>query len=181
MGGVDKGLQPHRGQPLALHALQRLRPQVGPLMLSANRHLDTYRAFGVPVWPDAWADHPGPLAGMLAGLERCATPWLAAVPCDTPSFPSDLVARLAAALVDEEAEIALAATSDGGRLQLHPVCSLMAVHLADSARAALAGGERRIGHWASRHRRAVVVFDDVAAFFNANTVDELQQLQRDGT
>ena len=29
MGGIDKGLQLFRGQPLAQHALARLAPQVG--------------------------------------------------------------------------------------------------------------------------------------------------------
>ena len=69
MGGVDKGLQNHHGIPLALHALLRLQPQVGHLMLNANRNLGAYEAFGAPVWPDATADFPGPLAGVLAGLD----------------------------------------------------------------------------------------------------------------
>ena len=59
MGGVDKGLQNHLGIPLTLHAMQRLQAQVGALMISANRHLDTYASFGVPVWPDAVTGHPG--------------------------------------------------------------------------------------------------------------------------
>ncbi|HXD26818.1 MAG TPA: NTP transferase domain-containing protein, partial [Propionibacteriaceae bacterium] len=68
MGGVDKGLQEHRGVPLALHALRRLAPQVGRVMLSANRNLEAYRSMGAPVWADEISDYPGPLAGMLAGL-----------------------------------------------------------------------------------------------------------------
>ena len=98
MGGVDKGLQIHRGRPLAAHALERLRPQVGRLMVNANRNLETYRAMGVPVWPDEVPDYPGPLAGMLAGLAHCETALMATVPCDTPNFPLDLVARLASGL-----------------------------------------------------------------------------------
>ena len=109
MGGVDKGLQNHRGIPLALHALLRLQAQVGQTMLNANRNLGAYESFGVPVWPDTSADYPGPLAGVLAGLERCETPYLVTVPCDTPNFPDDLVARLAEALQAEDAEIAMAA------------------------------------------------------------------------
>ena len=63
MGGVDKGLQPFRGQPLAMHALQRLQPQVGDVMINANRNIPAYQAFGVPVWPDA---DPQAYAGPLA-------------------------------------------------------------------------------------------------------------------
>ena len=97
MGGVDKGLQDHRGIPLALHALRRLQPQVGTAMLSANRNLPDYEAMGVPVWSDSIEGYAGPLAGLLTGLEHARTDWLVTVPCDTPDFPSDLVDRLAEA------------------------------------------------------------------------------------
>ena len=80
--------------PLAMHALFRLQPQVGEMMINANRNLAAYESMGVPVWPDALPDYPGPLAGFLAGLERCETPYLVVVPCDTPLFPEDLVERL---------------------------------------------------------------------------------------
>jgi molybdopterin-guanine dinucleotide biosynthesis protein A len=177
MGGVDKGLQLHRGQPLAMHALHRLRPQVGRLLLSANRHLDVYRGFGAPVCTDALPDHPGPLAGLLAGLDQAATSWLACVPCDTPDFPADLVARLADGLATESADLAVAATLEDGMPRTHPVFCLLRTTLAADLRAALAGGERRVGRWMARHRRAVVVFDEAAAFFNANTAEDLQRLQ----
>ena len=95
MGGVDKGLQNHLGMPLAMHALLRLGPQVGEIMINANRNLGAYEAMGVPVWPDTLPDYAGPLAGFLAGLEHCETPYLVTVPCDSPLFPDDLVQRLA--------------------------------------------------------------------------------------
>ena len=178
MGGVDKGLELHLGQPLARHALDRLRPQVGSLMLSANRHLDTYGAMGVPVWPDVQGDYAGPLAGMLAGLSRCTTHWMVTVPCDTPGFPEDLVGRLAAAVAHEGAELALAATREpDGSLQPHPVFCLMQASLRESLEAFLSQGQRRIDRWTGRHRQVTVVFEDLDAFFNANTPEELQRLQ----
>ena len=177
MGGVDKGLQNHLGIPLALHAMQRLSPQVGAVMISANRHLDTYASFGVPVWPDAMADHPGPLAGFLAGLEHCTTPYLVTVPCDTPNFPTDLVARLAAGLISQDAQIAIAATREAEGVQLQPVFCLMASGLKDSLTEFIASGQRHVERWTALHRCATVVFDDAAAFANANTAQELQRLQ----
>lgn len=181
MGGVDKGLQNHLGLPLAMHALLRLQPQVGHLMINANRNLGAYEAMGVPVWPDAIADYPGPLAGFLAGLERCETPYLVTVPCDTPNFPTDLVARLAEALVAEDAEIAMAATveegPEGRKIQVQPVFCLMRATLMESLVAFTHGGQRKIDRWTGQHRCATVVFDDAGAFFNANTPDELQRLQ----
>ena len=121
MGGVDKGLQNHLGTPLALHALLRLGPQVGEIMINANRNLGAYESMGVPVWPDSLPDYAGPLAGFLTGLERCETPYLVTVPCDSPRFPLDLVERLADGLESQQAEIALAATREGVATRVHPV------------------------------------------------------------
>ena len=180
MGGVDKGLQSHLGMPLALHALLRLTPQVGHMMINANRNLGAYESMGVPVWPDSLPDYAGPLAGFLTGLERCETPYLVTVPCDSPRFPLDLVARLAAALESQDAEIALAATRDGDAIQVHPVFCLMKSSLMESLVRFTHEGQRKIDRWTALHRCAEVLFDDAAAFANANTTAELQQLQRDG-
>ncbi len=180
MGGVDKGLQNHLGMPLALHALLRLAPQVGEVMINANRNLGAYESMGVPVWPDSLPDYAGPLAGFLTGLERCETPYLVSVPCDSPRFPLDLVARLAAALESQDAEIALAATQDGDRIQVHPVFCLMKASLMESLVRFTQGGQRKIDRWTALHRCTEVLFDDAGAFANANTAAELQQLQRDG-
>jgi molybdopterin-guanine dinucleotide biosynthesis protein A len=180
MGGVDKGLQNHLGTPLALHALLRLAPQVGEVMINANRNLGAYESMGVPVWPDSLPDYAGPLAGFLTGLERCETPYLVSVPCDSPRFPLDLVARLAAALESQNAEIALAATRDGDAIQVHPVFCLMKSSLMESLVRFTHDGQRKIDRWTALHRCAEVLFDNAAAFANANTAAELQQLQRDG-
>jgi molybdopterin-guanine dinucleotide biosynthesis protein A len=181
MGGVDKGLQNHLGMPLALHSLLRLQGQVGSAMLNANRNLGAYESMGVPVWPDSQADFAGPLAGMLVGLEHCETPWLVTVPCDTPNFPTDLVERLAAAAQAEDAEIAMAATrepddQDQTVVRVQPVFCLLKSSLLESLQAFLDSGQRKIDRWTAQHRCAVVVFDDSAAFFNANTVEELRRL-----
>lgn len=178
MGGVDKGLQDHRGTPLALHALRRLQPQVGTAMLSANRNLPDYEAMGVPVWSDSIEGYAGPLAGLLTGLEHARTDWLVTVPCDTPDFPPDLVDRLAEAATAQGAEIAMAATREDGELRAQPVFCLLRTGLAPSLLAFLQAGERKFGKWTAQHRMVQVAFDDAAAFFNANTSDELRQLQR---
>ena len=177
MGGVDKGLQPYRGVPLALHALRRLGPQVGSVMINANRNEAAYAAFGAPVWPDAQADFAGPLAGFLAGLAHCATPYLATVPCDSPLFPADLVARLSAAMAAHDADIASAATLERGTRQVHHVFCLMRASLQDSLMRYMQSGQRKVEIWTAQHRCVNVMFDDAAAFANANTAAELQQLQ----
>lgn len=177
MGGVDKGLQNHNGIPLAMHALLRLQMQVGHVMINANRNLGAYESMGAPVWPDALPDYPGPLAGFLAGLEHCETPYLVTVPCDTPGFPLDLVERLAAALEANGAEIAMAATVENGEQQVQPVFCLMKTTLMESLVQFTQSGQRKIDRWTAMHRCVEVPFDDAGAFFNANTLAELQQLQ----
>jgi molybdenum cofactor guanylyltransferase len=177
MGGIDKGLQTHLGVPLALHALERLRPQVATLMLNANRNLASYQAMGVPVWPDEITDYPGPLAGMLAGLANCRTPYLVTVPCDTPNFPLDLVARLAEGLAGTDGDMATAYTREDGALRAQPVFCLMRASVRDSLYAFVSSGERKTGLFAARHHSAKVVFNDPAAFANANTLEELATLQ----
>ena len=188
MGGVDKGLQTFNGMPLALHTLTRLQLSggVGTVMINANRNLAAYESFGVPVWPDGLADYAGPLAGFLTGLERCETPYLLTVPCDTPLLPFDLANRLAAALEAEDADIAMAAAPEAGRdgqmqLRTQPVFCLLRIELLESLVRFTQDGGRKIDAWTALHTTAVVPFDapgdNPQAFFNANTLAELHQLE----
>ncbi|PZQ74208.1 MAG: molybdenum cofactor guanylyltransferase MobA [Variovorax paradoxus] len=185
MGGLDKGLQDFAGEPLALRALQRLAPQVHRVMLSANRNLLSYEFFGAPVVTDALPDHPGPLAGFLAGLRHCETPCMLTVPCDAPNFPPDLAQRLADAMKAQRADIAMASAPelqpDGSRrLRPQPVFCLLRTTLQGSLAAFLEGGGRKVSAWTAQHAVAMVPFDqpDDApdAFFNANTQAELQSI-----
>ena len=183
MGGADKGLQAFRGMPMAMFTLLRLAPQVGEMMINANRNLAAYESFGVPVWPDTLSDYAGPLAGFLTGLEHCETEYLATVPCDTPLFPQDLVARLAEALERDGADIAMAAArEDDGQFRAQPVFSLLRRELMESLVDFTHGGGRKIDAWTAQHRTVLVPFDrpsdDAAAFANANTVAELHRLDQ---
>ncbi|QKO21488.1 molybdenum cofactor guanylyltransferase MobA [Rhodoferax sp. BAB1] len=186
MGGVDKGLQNFNGMPMALHTLMRLQMQVGQVMINANRNLAAYESFGAEVWPDVLADYPGPLAGFLTGLERCETPYLVTVPCDSPRFPLDLVARLAEAMDREQAEIAMAAAPEKDeqgqvKVRTQPVFCLLRIELLESLVQFTQGGGRKIDAWTDLHKTVVVPFnapgDDPLAFANANTLAELKQLE----
>jgi len=186
MGGVDKGLQNFNGLPLALHAVLRLGMQVGEVMVNANRNLAAYESFGTPVWPDADSSYAGPLAGFLTGLERCETPYLLTVPCDTPLFPLDLAERLSQAMADHDAEIAMVSApeaDDAGHIAMRPqpVFCLMRTTLLESLTRFVGQGGRKIDRWTAQHRTVQVPFDlpgDAAdAFANANTLAELQALE----
>jgi len=188
MGGADKGLQTFNGMPLALHTLTRLQmgAGVGQIMINANRNLAAYESFGVPVWPDGLADYAGPLAGFLTGLERCDTPYLLTVPCDTPLLPLDLADRLAAELAAADADIAMVAAPEAGKdghmqLRTQPVFCLLRTSLLESLVRFTQNGGRKIDSWTAQHHTVVVPFDlpddNPQAFFNANTLAELHHLE----
>ena len=174
MGGVDKGLQPMRGRPMAAWVVERLQPQVGPLIINANQNLDRYAEFGCPVVPDQIPDFAGPLAGLHAALSAARTPLVVTAPCDSPFLPEDLVFRLFSALTAAGAELAVARTFD----QPHPVFCLcrreVLPHLTDF----LESGGRKIDRWYATLKIVEVAFDEVAdAFENINTRDELSRFE----
>src|SRR5690606_38352798 len=147
-----KGLQNYQGISLAMHALLRRSPQVGDVMINANRNLSAYEAMGVPVWPDSLPDYAGPLAGFIAGLERCETPYMVTVPCDSPLFPLDLVERLAQALEAQEADIAMVATREGDVWRTQPVFCLMKTELLGSLLRSTGEGKRNGDRWNALHQ-----------------------------
>jgi molybdopterin-guanine dinucleotide biosynthesis protein A len=169
MGGQDKGLVELEGRPLAAHVLARLAPQVGALLISANRNLDRYAALGAPVVTDLPEHGPfaGPLAGIRAALAAIETPWLAVVPCDAPNIPLDLVHRLAVGLARARASMAVA----GGRA--HGLCCLLHASLRGSLDAALARGQRRVASWLASVGAQAVEFADADAFANLNAAVDL--------
>ncbi len=185
MGGVDKGLQSFHGLPLALQTLMRLQLQSLPLqevLINANRNLAAYESLGAPVWPDSIDGFAGPLAGFLTGLERCETPLMLTVPCDTPLFPLDLLERLLAAMKAQDADLAMAAAPEAdGTVRPQPVFCLLKTELHESLVKFTQSGGRKIDAWTAQHRCATVPFDlpgdNPQAFSNTNTLAELQQLE----
>ncbi len=173
MGGADKGLIDYRGRPLVAWALAALAPQVDALVVSANRNLETYAAYGYPVLPDTLPGYPGPLAGVLAALDAVNADWLLVAPCDTPHLPADLAARLLAGARQEGAVLAVAADEE----RVHHSCFLVRTDQRDSLAAYLARGERAVRHWQAGLRSAAVHFD-AACFANLNQPRDLKAGQR---
>ena len=191
MGGVDKGLQLLDGKPLARHALQRLQTHTlgapRTLAINANRNQALYASWDVPVWIDAVGGFAGPLAGFHTALQHCAAThdYLLTVPCDSPLFPLDLLARLAHALATSHAPIAMASAPDGPEdptLRRQPVFCLLRTSLLPSLEQYLQEGGRKIDAWTQVQGQIEVAFDrphdDPRAFFNANTLAELHALHQ---
>jgi len=178
MGSVDKGLQNLRGRPLVAWVIERFRPQVDELMISANRNLDHYASFAARVLPDDTTGFAGPLAGLERAMSAVTDGLVATVPCDSPFLPGDLVTRLYTHLANSSAEVAIARTAN----QVHPVFCLCRAVLHEHLRAYLARGERSFHGWYADLRVAEVSFDDEAeAFQNINTLSELNQHESTGS
>lgn len=186
MGGGDKGMLPIGHTTMIGQVLDRLRPQVGPIVVNANGDPSRFDSLGLRVVADTVEGFVGPLAGVLAGMRWCAehvpgATHIVSVSSDAPLLPSNLVERLVEAVKGRERSIALARSAG----ELHPVIGLWPVALADDLEAALRSGLRKVLHWTDRHGTVPVDFDFVEMggrkidpFFNANTPEELDELRR---
>ncbi|MEM9475940.1 MAG: molybdenum cofactor guanylyltransferase MobA [Pseudomonadota bacterium] len=179
MGGGDKGLLTLGHQPILSHVIDRLAPQAAPLAINANGDPARFHPYGLPVLADGIDGFPGPLAGVLAGLDWAAelgATAIVTVAADTPFFPRDLAQTLTASAAREGHAIALAATPHAERGSVrHPTFGLWPTALRDDLRAALADGVRKVVAWTDRHGAATALFDagDIDPFFNVNTPEDL--------
>jgi len=172
LGGQDKGLLGLNGKPLIEHILDAITPQVKTVIINANRNLQAYAEYGYPVVSDDMLDYQGPLAGFAAALSACNTDYIMTLPCDGPSVPADLAVRLSKALIDNEAELAVA--HDGQRMQ--PVYALIPRSLLGSLQTFLDAGDSKIDLWYAQHKVALADFsDDMESFFNINTEKDHHQ------
>lgn len=174
MGGGDKGRLMLGGHSLIERVIDRLAPQVAGLAINANGDAARFADLGLPVLPDSLPDFPGPLAGVLAGLDWAAQEGAEAIvtaAADTPFFPTDLAARLQAAA---QGGLALAEDSAGDR---HPTFGIWPVSLREDLRAALTGGLRKIVAWTDGHGAGSAVFPEVDAFFNINRPEDLARAE----
>lgn len=175
MGGVDKGLKIFRGRPLLDWTLERFAPQVSELLINANQNLPAYAAYGHRVIPDQLGGFAGPLAGLQRALSEASHESVVTVPCDSPFLPTDLVQRLAREVAAQDAQVGVAATGD----QSHPVFLYCRRDLLPNLDRYLEAGGRKIDAWYAKLRVVTVSFDDqIEAFRNINTLEELRDLER---
>ncbi|MFJ5447026.1 molybdenum cofactor guanylyltransferase MobA [Methylobacillus methanolivorans] len=175
MGGADKGLVEFNDQPMIKHVLQRLAPQVNEILINANREIDRYQQLGYRVITDEIGGFAGPLAGLHAGMLHAQHPYILTAPCDSPLLPSSLAKRLMNALIERDADIAVAKTGK----QAHPVFCLCRRSLLPNLEQFLQQGERKMADWIAQLDSTEVSFTDQAqAFTNINTREELQGLEQ---
>lgn len=178
MGGVDKGLVNFHGKPLIAHVIERLAPQVDELFINANRELETYKTFGLPVFTDETQNFSGPLAGFQLALKHATYDYVCIVPCDSPFLPENLVQKLFVALLEKNADIAVAASDQNN----HPVFCLCKKNVLPSLETFIQSRQGKVNAWQKSLRYVEVDFtepDDngsTKAFLNLNTLQDLNQL-----
>ncbi len=169
----DKALIQFKGKRLVDHVYEKLAPQVGGVMINANQNHEQFKSFKVRVVSDAIGDFAGPLAGLHAGLFASKRPFLITVPCDSPFFPDDLVARMFDALESTGSAVAIAMSGD----QPHPVFALVRRSVQDHLSDFLKQGGRKIDAWYDSLTTVQVDFNDDALFGNINTPQELEAFE----
>ena len=179
MESADKGLLLFQGTPLFMHAAKKLTLQVSSLLVNANRNHESYAKSGFTVISDDPPAFSGPLAGFAAGLKHCPTPFLLAVPCDSPFFPDTLASELGQVLLREKADIAIAAIGHMPDIREQPVFCLMKRECLPHLLAFLETGQRKIDAWYRSLRVARALFTDETSFRNINTLQELETLEKE--
>jgi len=178
MGGIDKGLISFHNKPLIDSTINRLKQQVGPILINANRNITKYAGYGYPVIMDETPDFSGPLAGFSAGLKACKTQYILSAPCDSPLLPLDLASRMANEIEQGDYQLVYASSKEAnGKVWAQPVFCLMRANLQDSLDLFLQKGDLKIDRWFKELRSSTVVFDDAQAFANVNTPEELKALE----
>ena len=175
MHGQDKGLALFKSKPLVEHVLERVQAQVPTVRISANRNLEQYTAFGVPVITDATPGPQGPLVGIYRGLETNVHTWMATVPCDTPFIRLDYIEHLCRAQQSSQSLSVVARHAQ----QIEPLFLL----LHHSGLAALKRfdpyREQSVRAWLATLSVAYADFpDDDFTFLNLNTPEQLRAAEQ---
>jgi molybdopterin-guanine dinucleotide biosynthesis protein A len=179
--GADKRHALLDGRSLIEWVIERARPQVGDLLVNTNQlNIDRQAASLECLSDDAPGE--GPIAGVLAGLAAAGSrgfTHLASFACDTPFFPTDTVAHLAAALRASTADYAVASC---GTIA-HRIFALWNVQCRSRLGHAFTKGARsmrEVEHWLEP---TWADFPDGGGpngdpFFNINTPAELETAQQ---
>ena len=109
------------------------------------------------------------ISGMLSGLDP-----------HSEYLDKDGLAELTEDTTGAYSGLGIEVIEQDGQLRTQPVFCRLRRDLLESLVAFVHGGGRKIDAWTARHRTAIVPFDrpgDERAFFNANTIAELRELE----
>lgn len=172
MGGVDKGWVAFENSTLVETVVRTIKPQVGKVVISANRNLERYRSLGFEVVTDKMEGYRGPLVGIASAMTAVDSEFYVTAPCDSPFVPKDYVRKLYRAF-EEDSQIKCAAVVSHGYKQ--PVFMMVRKETLASIEDYLAAGENRVRGWLESMQAKWVDFEDLRAFENFNTPEDLQK------
>ncbi len=180
MGGQDKAFVLLNEKPMLSHVIDRLNKQTNNIVLNSNKNPEVFKSFKIKVMSDTVKDFPGPLAGVLSGMEwfnieNKKIKWVLSVPIDSPFFPLDLIKKLHFSLKNSNKLIAVAKSNK----KIHPVFALWNMSLLNPIKNAINNDIRKIDLFTEPYQPQVVDFvSKIDPFFNINTPEDLKMAEK---
>lgn len=178
MSSADKPLLMLANKPIVEYVIENAWLQVDTLLISANRNIEQYTRYGLPIVQDGIEGFAGPLAGILSAMHWCFdvgsdSGYVACFPGDVPWFPEDVVDLLANAIASDNTEVTWLST-DG---QLQPLFSLWSLDLRTSLHEALIGDMYSPMQFINSHKNKLLTLNNNPAgyFDNLNSPDDLER------
>ncbi len=175
MGGEDKGLILYKNKPLIESVIEKVKPQVSNIVISANRNIEHYKKFNYPVVTDSASNqnnnYQGPLAGIAAALPLCTNEWVFIIACDMPLISDNIVSQLTNNLKNNSAEIKNITIAEAeGKFQL---VILLNKNLLPSIELSLKNNQLKLMQWVQSNSVEIIKFDSVNEFRNFNYFNDL--------
>ena len=180
MGGQDKAFVLLNKKPMLSHVIDRLNKQTKNIVLNSNKNPEVFKSFKIKVMSDTVKDFPGPLAGVLSGMEwfnieNKKIKWVLSVPIDSPFFPLDLIKKLHFSLKNSNKLIAVAKSNK----KIHPVFALWNMSLLNPIKNAINNDIRKIDLFTEPYQPQIVDFvSKIDPFFNINTPEDLKMAEK---
>jgi molybdenum cofactor guanylyltransferase len=174
MNNQDKGLVKYKGLTMVSYAIAALTTVADQTLINANRNLEKYQEFGLPVVADQTSSFDGPLAGVLTAMIHTDADVLVVIPCDSPFIKAEHLQKLLTTRAKNDADAAVA--FDGERL--HPVFLALKTSLKTSLQDYLASGQHKVDRWLEQQKMVKADFSNEPEIFtNINTLSELSELE----
>jgi len=178
--GEDKALKPFLGRPLIERVIERLKPIADEVIVTTNRPED-YEFLGLRLVPDLKPGR-GALGGLYTALASASGDIVAVVACDMPFASAMLFETARRLMVEEEADVVIAETSEG----MEPLHALYRREgCVPAIEAAIAADQWKVISWFPQVKVRVLAPEEIKAidpsgicFWNLNTPEEFADAEQ---
>jgi len=178
--GEDKALKPFLGRPLIQRVIDRINPIADEILVTTNRPED-YAFLNLRLIADLIPNR-GALGGLYTALASATGDQVAVVACDMPFVSSTLIETASRLMVEEEADVVIAESSEGME-PLHAVYRRMTC--VPAIEEAIAADKWKVISWFPQVKVRVLKPDEIKAldpsglcFWNLNTPEEFAEAER---